>query len=238
MLEIRVRVFEKVFESESFEKFFPFFNFKSDFQPRIKRDFDPFQLLLFCEIKLRGMSISSDISIRIQFKNSSNPSPPPSRFVSLSDSNWSQRSAGYSNEVPATRKKKKKEKMEREEEERRCESICERRVSSSLGALGSLCENGMPGNDTEGDTYLPPRWSPTRGSPRDREKRKFWPRLHLVPVQPPIHHSNLSHGLASLAPPATYASGKRETERSLARSRNACAGRCTRGKKLKSSPPS
>lgn len=107
--------------------------------------------------------------------------------------------------------------MEREEEERRCESICERRVSSSLGALGSLCENGMPGNDTEGDTYLPPRWSPTRGSPRDREKRKFWPRLHLVPVQPPIHHSNLSHGLASLAPPATYASGKRETERSLAR---------------------
>lgn len=63
MLEIRVRVFEKVFESESFEKFFPFFNFKSDFQSRIKRDFDPFQLLLFCEIKLRGMSISSDISV-------------------------------------------------------------------------------------------------------------------------------------------------------------------------------
>lgn len=41
-----------------------------------------------------------------------------------------------------------------------------------------LCENGMPGNDTEGDTYLPPRWSPTRGSPRDREKRKFW--VHLA----------------------------------------------------------
>lgn len=55
------------------------------------------------------------------------------------------------------------------------------RIDANIGRVTPsrvLCENGMPGN--EGDTYLPPRWSPTRGSPRDREKRKFWPRVHLA----------------------------------------------------------
>lgn len=72
MLEIRwIREFEfsKKFRSKFSHRefreisFFYSFLISNPISSRIKRDFDPFQLLLFHEIKLRGMSTSSNISV-------------------------------------------------------------------------------------------------------------------------------------------------------------------------------
>lgn len=58
--------------------------------------------------------------------------------------------------------------------------------------------NGMRGNDSAGDTYLPSRWSPTRGS----RKTKILDRVHLV-LRSPLYIIRSS--LASLRRQRGYA---------------------------------
>lgn len=180
------------------------------------------------------MSISSDISIRIQFKNSSNPSPP-SRFVSLSDSNWSQRSAGYSNEVPATRKKKKRKKWS---EKRKKDDA--NRFANVGWAAPSV--HSVLSVKTECQATIPREIRIFHQGGRRREDRRgiaknensgpgsIWYRCSpLYIIRTSLTGLPLSRRQPRMHPGNVKLS---------ARSRNACAGRCTRGKKLKSSPPS
>ena len=236
MLEIRVRVFEKVFESESFEKFFPFFNFKSDFQPRIKRDFDPFQLLLFCEIKLRGMSISSDISV------ASGSSLKIPRILPPPRDSWVSPTRIDRNDQPDIRTKclllGKKKKRKKWSEKRKKDDA--NRFANVGWAAPSV--HSVLSVKTECQATIPREIRIFHQGGRRREDRRgiaknensgpgsIWYRCSpLYIIRTSLTGLPLSRRQPRMHPGNVKLS---------ARSRNACAGRCTRGKKLKSSPPS
>lgn len=113
--------FRSKFSSE-FENFF-FLISNNPISTRIKpEDFDPFQRLLFYEIKLPGICISSNIS-QIQFKNSSNPSPSrdsPTRIDRNDQLDVQRIVAWYS-------KKKKKKKKKWNEKKNDATNRCKHR---------------------------------------------------------------------------------------------------------------